>query len=285
MTHLIERFTEHLKKGKYNAQTVAAYRNAIFVFYNFFREMPQNKMTDEVIGNYLIDLATKKEAHDVQQAGKAIKLFYEVIFDRKLPLKASGESKEEKLPEILTVEEVKSIIYAVKNIKHRCVLLLIYNSGLRISEVLNLKLGDLSLENKTLTVRGEKRIDDRVLRLAPNTIEFLNRYFRKEKITDILFPGEGGTAYSSRNVQLFFQAALKNSGVQKDATVHTLRHSFAVHCLDKGMDIHVLQQILGHRFLQTTSIYNQLTNLEYKNLRSPLEDMNLLQGELSFSPD
>ncbi len=285
MTHLIERFTEHLKKGKYNAQTIAAYRNAIFVFYNYFRDMPQSKMTDEVIGNYLIELAEKKDAAEVSQAGKAIKLFYEVIFNRKLGIKSSGENKEEKLPEILTILEVKSILYAVKNIKHRCVLLMIYNCGLRISEVLNLQLQDIDLEKNTITVRGEKKGEERILRLAPNTKEFLIRYFRKQQITDVLFPGEGGTAYSSRNVQLFFQAALKKSGVKKEATVHTLRHSFAVHCLEKGMDIHILQQILGHRFLQTTTIYNQLANVNLANLRSPLEDINLLEGEFNFSLD
>ncbi|UBM59709.1 tyrosine-type recombinase/integrase [Marinilongibacter aquaticus] len=283
MTHLIERFTEHLKSGKYNHQTIVAYRNAIFVFYNLVRDMPQSKITDEFIGNYLIELADKKDKNEAMQAGKALKLFYEVIFNRKLGIKSTGESKEEKLPEILSKNEVKQILYAVTNIKHKCVLLLIYNTGLRISEVINLKVEDLNLEKRTIRIWDKERENARILALSSNVIDFLRRYFVKDKPSDILFPGEKGTPYSSRNVQLFFQAALKKSGVSKNATVHTLRHSFAVHALEMGMDIHILQEILGHNFLQTTSIYNQLAEIRLDKLRNPIEDINLHEGELNFS--
>lgn len=282
MTHLIERFTEILKTGKYNHQTITAYRNAIFVFYNVVRDMPQSKITDEFIGNYLSDLGEKKDKTEVLQAGKALKLFYEVIFNRKLGIKASGEAKEVKLPEILSKAEVKKIIYAVTNLKHKTLLLLIYNSGLRISEVINLKVEDVNLQKRCITVYDKNRKDGRTLSIAPNLVDFIQRYYVKEKPSDYLFPGENGTPYSSRNVQLFFQSAIKKAGIKKDATVHTLRHSYAVHALESGMDIHLLQEILGHRFLQTTSMYNQLANVKLDQLKSPLQDINLTEGELDF---
>lgn len=284
MTHLIERFTEHMKSGKYNSMTVAAYRKAIFVFYNVVRDMPQSKITDEYIGNYLMDLGEKKDKAEAIQAGKALKLFYDVIFGRKLSIKSTGEAKEQKLPEILSREEVKKIFYTVTNIKHKSLLLLIYNSGLRISEAINLKVDDLDLEKCTIKVSDKNEDgEDRVLALSPNIIDYLKRYFVKSKPENVLFPGEKGKPYSSRNVQLFFQAALKKTGIEKSATVHTLRHSYAVHALEAGMDIHLLQYILGHRFLQTTSIYNQMANVDVSKFRNPIQDINLNEGEFTFS--
>jgi integrase/recombinase XerD len=284
MTHLIERFTEHMKSGKYNSMTVSAYRNAIFVFYNVVRDMPQSKITDEYIGNYIKELSEKKEKAEAVQAGKALKLFYDVIFNRKLSIKSTGETKAQKLPDTLTKDEIKRIFYAVNNIKHKTLLLLIYNSGLRISEAINLKVSDLVLDNKTIRIWDKGRKKSRVLAIAPNIIDFIKRYFVKENPTNYLFPGEGGKPYSSRNIQLFFQAAVKKAEINKPATVHTLRHSYAVHSLESGMDIHLLQFILGHRFLQTTALYNQVANVNTSGLRSPLQDINLMEGEFIFSP-
>jgi len=284
MTHLIERFTEHMKSGKYNSMTVSAYRNAIFVFYNVVRDMPQSKITDEYIGNYIKELSEKKEKAEAVQAGKALKLFYDVIFNRKLSIKSTGQTKAQKLPDTLTKDEIKRIFYAVNNIKHKTLLLLIYNSGLRISEAINLKVSDLDLDNKTIRIWDKGRKKSRVLAIAPNIIDFIKRYFVKENPTNYLFPGEGGKPYSSRNIQLFFQAAVKKAEINKPATVHTLRHSYAVHSLESGMDIHLLQFILGHRFLQTTALYNQVANVNASGLRSPLQDINLIEGEFIFSP-
>jgi integrase/recombinase XerD len=284
MIHLIERFTEHIKSGKYNSVTISAYRNAVFKFYNLARDMPQSQITDEFIGNYLIDLGEAKDKAEAIQAGKALKLFYDVIFSRKLGIKATGETKEQKLPDRLTKEELKRIFYTVNNIKHKALLLLIYNSGLRISEGINLKVADLNIDKKIIIVWDKERKVSRDLALAPNIVDFIQRYLVKESPTEYLFPGDSGKPYSSRNVQLFFQAALKKSGIEKSATVHTLRHSFAVHSLEAGMDIHLLQEILGHRFLQTTSIYNQVAQIELSRLRSPIQDINLNEQGFTFSP-
>lgn len=282
MTHLIERFTEYLKTGKYNTSTITAYRNAIFVFQNHYWNVPQSKITDELVGTYLKDLGDKKDQQEVIQAGKAIKLFYDVIFGRKLNIKASGKFKNNKLPEILTQEEVRLLMASVSNIKHKALLLLIYNSGLRISEALVLEVKDLDFEERTITLRGDEEKPDRTLRVAPNALDFIRRYMRKFEPKDVLFPGEKGKPYSARNVQLFFRAAIKKAQINKDATVHTLRHSYAVHSLEAGMDIHILKEILGHKFLQTTSMYNQMVNLRMSDLRSPLEDIDLAIGEIKF---
>ncbi len=276
MTHLIERFTEILKKGKYNTMTISAYRNAIFVFYNHFRDVPQSKITDELIANYLVELSEKKgNKNEVIQAGKAIKLFYEVIFSRKLTIKASGELKKEKSPDILTQDEINALFTSIRNLKHKVLLMLIYNSGLKISEAIQMKVSDLNLKECTLNIVDEETRQLRILRLAPNLIAFIEKYLQKSKPDNILFPGANGKTYTARNIQLFFQKALNEAGIKKDATINTLRHSFAVHSLEMGLDIHLLQEILGHKFLQTTSFYNQLSNVKIEKLRSPLENMEI----------
>ncbi|MBA4850024.1 tyrosine-type recombinase/integrase [Emticicia sp. BO119] len=275
MTHLIERFTEILKKGKYNSQTIAAYRNAIFVFYNHFRDLPQSKITEELISNYLIELSEKKggSTDASKQAGKAIKLFFEVIFKRKLGIKASGEMKEDTLPEILTENEVESIIGALDNPKHKALMATIYAMGLKLSDILIMKVNDLDMETKLIMVPPSKTDKGRKLKIPNKLIPILMAYFDKHKPKELLFVGEKGKPYSPRSVQLVFQQALVKAKIEKNATVHTLRHSYAVHCLERGIDIHLLKEILGHKYLQTTSMYYQIAQIDLANIRSPFEDL------------
>jgi integrase/recombinase XerD len=277
VTHLIERFTELLRKGKYNSQTIAAYRNAIFVFYNHFRDLPQSKITEELISAYLAELSEKKGSSPEAslQAGKAIKLFYEAIFNRKLGIKANGLSKEETLPEILEEMEVAKIIDVLDNLKHKALMSIIYAAGLKLSDVLNMNVNDVSFVKKQIAVAASKSEKGRILMMPKKLEPILMAYIEKYQPRDLLFGGENGKAYSPRSVQLVFQQAITKAQINKEASVHTLRHSYAVHCLERGMDIHLLQEILGHRYLQTTSIYNQIAQIELANIRSPFEDLEV----------
>lgn len=277
MTHLIERFTEHLKKGKYNSATISSYRNAIFVFYNHFWNYSQSKITDELISEYLISLAnTKTSKQDANQTGKAIKLFYEVIFSKVLNIKATGKIKEEQTIDILSKEELIQLFNSIKNIKHKLLIMLVYNVGLKINEVINLECNDIDIANNTIIIRHKNSKKNRSLRLAPNLSIFIEKYLFKFNPTKELFPGSGGKGfYSARNIQLFFQKAVIESGINKPATLNTLRHSFAVHSLQLGIDVHILKQILGHNNVQTTSAYLQFVKTDFSQLRSPLENLDL----------
>jgi site-specific recombinase XerD len=278
VTHLIERFTEILRKGKYNSQTIAAYRNAIFVFYNHFRDLPQSKITEELISAYLVDLNDKKGGGTTDgaiQAGKAIKLFYEVIFNRKFGIKANGGSKNEDLPDILTEAEVTKIIQVLDNLKHKALMAIIYAAGLKLSDVLNLKVDDIDFDKGEITLMSTKSEKGRTLMLPKKLVPILKAYIEKYKPQNLFFGGENGKTYSPRSVQLVFQQAMSKAKIEKDASVHNLRHSYAVHCIERGMDIHLLQTILGHKYLQTTSVYNQIAQVELVNIRSPFEDLDI----------
>jgi integrase/recombinase XerD len=274
VTHLIERFTEILKKGKYNSATIAAYRNAIFVFYNNFRDYPQNKFTDELISEYILGLSQKSNPQIVAQTGKAIILFFDKIYNRKLNIKATGKLKEEQNIEILTKEELKVLLSSIKNLKHRLLLSIVYNNGLKVNEAINLKVKDINTSNHTINIDSDQPKKARLLRLSPVLNPIIEEYITKYKPTEAFFPGSGGIGfYSARNIQLVFQKSLKGAGINKPAKLTTLRHSFAVHSLENGVAINVLQKILGHSNIQTTSYYMQFVNVKLSNVKSPFEDI------------
>ncbi len=274
MTHLIEKFTEQLKKGKYNTQTITAYRNAIFVFYNQYWDLPQSKITDELIAEYLLSLSGKKNGVDnAIQAGKALKLFFKIIFNRDLTIKANGSAKSENLPIILTQDEIKNLLSITDNIKHKAILACIYAFGLKLNEVLHLKLSDIDFSQRMLLLQRNGSSKSIQLGLPDGLIELLQTYIKSHKPSDLLFEGESGEYYSPRSVQLFFSKIIAKANISKQATVGSLRHSFAVHCLERGLDLHLLQEILGHKYSQTTAIYSQLVKVNLKNIRSPYIDL------------
>ncbi len=274
MTHLIERFTELLKKGKYNSATIAAYRNAIFMFYNNFRDYPQNRFTEELISEYILDLSKKSSPQAAAQTGKAIILFFDKVYNRKLNIKATGKIKDDQSVEILSRDELHLLFSGIKNPKHRLLLILIYNNGLKVNEAINLKTDDIDTENHTIRIDSEHPKKTRLLRLSPALTPLIDEYRSKYRPSGVFFPGSGGVGhYSARNIQLVFQKALKESKITKPAKLTTLRHSFAVHSLENGTAINHLQKILGHSNIQTTSFYAPFAKTELQRIRSPYEDL------------
>ncbi|MGL4632110.1 MAG: tyrosine-type recombinase/integrase [Leadbetterella sp.] len=271
MTHLIERFTDHLKKGKYNSATVAAYRNVIFVFYNHFREWPQSKLTDSVIADYINEAKNKPGVVDPAQVGKAIKLFFQIIFNREIKITSSGKVKDEASIDLFSREEIDELFNFIKNPKHLLLSQMVYAHGLKINEVINLQINDIDLDNKLLILRSSTAKKNRRLALADGLVDSLHNYVHKNKPKVYLFSGSGGDKkYSARNIQLFFQRAVNDAQLNKSATLSTLRHSYAVHMLERGLDIHILKEILGHSNLQTTTLYTQFAEVKLENIKSPM---------------
>jgi len=271
--NLIDRFTNQLKKGKYNAATVAAYRNYVYVFYNEFRDFPQSKLTDELISDYLQDLAQRKDSKEVAvQAGKAIKLFFEMTFNRKIQIKSTGKLVEQREIHIFKRSEIQQIIRSTTNLKHKLMFCLTYNYGLSLSILLSLKPEHISLQQLTFTIPHDQT-KIMTLRISPDLAQLLEIYFAKYNPQHYLFENTKQQAMTPRSVQLMFHGCLEKAGLGSDATFHTLRHSFAVHSLESGMDIHVLQSILGHKYLRSTAIYLPFVTINAAYLRLPLEEI------------
>ncbi|MBK7946860.1 MAG: tyrosine-type recombinase/integrase [Flavobacteriales bacterium] len=181
----------------------------------------------------------------------------------------------DQLPTVLSEEEVASLLRNVDNLKHRCILMVIYSGGLRLSELLGLERNDLLVERGQLIIRSGKGNKDRITLLSRKALVALEEYLAKYKPKRHLFEGPDGGPYSPRSVQVTFHRAREKAGITKPATVHTLRHSFATHLLEKGTDLRYIQALLGHSSSKTTEIYTHVSTKALGKIRSPLDDLDL----------
>lgn len=274
MIHLIDRFTEKLRRGRYNNATIKAYRDAVFLFYNNYRDTPQAQINENLISTYLKELKNKKSypPEVIIQNGKAIKLFYKTIFDKDLDIKASG-AKKNKTPYILSKQEIKNLLENTKNVKHELIISLAYGLGLKINEITSLKKSDIDFENSILNL-AENEGELRQLNI-PNAIsEKLKNYIsHKNSPSDYIFANKKGKTISSRGIQLYISRLISELNMDESISLQNLRHSYAVHLLNDGIDIHHLQKALGHKFLQNTAVYTNLSNFKIKDLKSPISDL------------
>jgi len=186
----------------------------------------------------------------------------------KINLKFAKRSK--KLPIVLSREEIRNIIDSIRNLKHKLIISLAYGAGLRISEVVNLKVKDVNLEELTIHLKNAKGKKDRITIFPEKIRSNLKSLIIGKKSDDYLFESERGGKLTERTAQKVFENALRRAGIKKDATFHSLRHSFATHLLENGVDIRYVQELLGDRNIRTTQVYTQVTNPKLKNIKSPL---------------
>jgi site-specific recombinase XerD len=175
-----------------------------------------------------------------------------------------------KLPVVLSRSEIREIIDSISNLKHKILISLSYGAGLRVSEVINLKIKDIDIGELTIHIKGAKGNKDRIT-IFPEKIknDIINLIADRDK-NDYLFASERGGKLTERTAQKVFENALKKSGIKKDATFHSLRHSFATHLLENGVDVRYVQELLGHQNIRTTQLYTKVTNPMIKNIKSPL---------------
>ncbi len=178
-----------------------------------------------------------------------------------------------KLPVVLSKEEIKSIIETTRNLKHRSILAVIYSAGLRISEVISLRPSDIDSDRKQVRVLG-KGNKYRYTLLSANTLEMLRMYWRAYRPVRYLFEGQKkGQPISRGTIQKVFKESCKRAGIKKQATIHSLRHSFATHLLESGVNLKIIQSLLGHSSLRTTSIYLHVTRFDPASVKSPFDEI------------
>lgn len=267
-------YDELLVKMRYSESTRENYNSQFKLFLSHIYPKNAENFTEQEVHEYMLHLVKKRKTSLSTQnmAINAIKFCLEhVKRGERRVYYIDRPRKEMKLPIVLSEEEVQRLFYNTKNIKHRCSLFILYSSGLRISELLNLKREDIDPDRKVIYVRGGKGRKDRVTLLSPLAYEFLIHYLDAYKPVTWLFESPTGSQYSARSVNNFINVIAKKAGILKRVSAHTLRHSFATHLLEHGTDLRYIQTLLGHENSKTTERYAQVTRRGFDQLISPLD--------------
>jgi site-specific recombinase XerD len=258
----------------YSPNTVRTYLQAFKEFMLFYVDEDPQNLTEFEIRNYVLYLIEQRKlSRSTQnQAINAIKFFYEkLLLQPRKTYYLDRPMKEQRLPEVLSTEEVMRIFEAVDNLKHRVMLMVLYSAGLRRSELINLRVGDVDLHRHMVLIRGGKGRKDRQTVVAQNLVPALERYVAEYKPGFWLFEGVKGERYSASSLQQVLKQAVQRAGITKRVRLHMLRHSFATHLLESGTSTRYIQILLGHESPKTTEIYAHVTRFALENIESPLD--------------
>ena len=270
-------FKNYLKSQRYSPNTIKSYTEALGVFFQFHSNKAPEKLEIEDIIHFNTGYILRKNlsASYQNQVINAIKLFYRNRFKRFMNLdNIQRPRREKRLPNVLSKQEIKAILEAPTNLKHRALLSLIYACGLRRSEVLNLTLKDVLSDRNLLFIRQSKGKKDRVVPISHKIIEMLRDYYKAFKPKTWLFEGQyTGEQYSERSLQLVLKQALQKAGNKKPVSLHWLRHSYATHLLESGTDLRYIQELLGHSSSRTTEIYTHVSTQNLQQIRYPFDDL------------
>ena len=274
----VTRLEETLLLKRYSWRTIKSYLGCFRYFLRFYNDIEPEAITRSQMDAYIVHLVKTKnisESHQ-NQILSAIKMYYaEVAAQEEKVRRLIRPKKAKKLPHVLTETEVARLFQVTENLKHRCILMLIYSGGLRLGELIQLRLADLEPEQGRIFVYGGKGKKDRCTLLSPKVWERLQQYIEVYQPVDWVFEGQNGGQYSARSVQAIFSKAKERSGINPYATVHTLRHSFATHLLEKGVDLRYIQELLGHESSKTTELYTHITHTGWAKVKSPFDDLDI----------
>lgn len=273
----ISAFIDYLKSKRYSPNTIDTYSDAMQVFLKFM----SGKAIEDIDNNDVIRfnndyiLAKELTASYQNQVINAIKLFFDKIRNKKLIIEQLHRPRgEKKLPNVLSKEEVKSILDAPGNLKHRTMLSLIYACGLRRSELLNIRLNDIHRQRMVLIIRQSKGKKDRIVPLSKKLLTMIGDYWRAFKTKVWLFEGQkSGGQYSEKSLESVLKQSLQKAAITKPVTLHWLRHSYATHLLENGTDLRYIQELLGHNSSRTTEIYTHVSTKSIQKIKSPFDDL------------
>jgi integrase/recombinase XerD len=267
-----------LEVARYSPNTIDTYLNATKHFFQHFPTKHPQDIRTEDIEAYQHELATVRKVSNsyLNQVVNAVRYYYKDVLGEAYRVKFIERPRgERKLPKVLSEVEVAAILKAPTNLKHRCILMLIYSAGLRLGELVAMERTDIIPERKQVWIRGGKGGKDRVSLLSEKLLTLLQEYLETYAPRHYLFEGPKGAKYSDTSVQQVFKQAKKKAGITAPATVHTLRHSFATHLLENGTDLRYIQTLLGHSSSKTTEIYTHVSTKAIGKIRSPLDNLDL----------
>lgn len=273
---IIDDFVNLLRLKRYSPNSIETYKNVLIQTNHYFKK-PFRDITDRDLWHFVSYMVNDKKisASYQRQIIGALKLFYSELYKRNIQVNYLQVTQREKtIPVVLTINEINAIIDALPNIKHKAIITLLYSSGLRIGELLNLTQKDVDSERMMVYIKGGKGKKDRYTVLSQKALLLLRQYYLQYKPKVYLFEGQYGGKYTSESCGQFFRKALKQAKIRKKVTLHTLRHSFATHLLEQGVGITHIQKLLGHNSINTTLIYTHIASDALRNIKSPFDIEN-----------
>lgn len=273
----IANFRRYLLSKRYSANTINIYSNALKSFLTFCNTKAIKDISNEDVIAYNNDFIIKNNfsASYQNQIVNAIKLFFKILKETSIEIEKIHRPKSAKvLPNVLSKMEVKKILEAPTNLKHRTMLSLIYSCGLRCGELLALQSHHIDSKRNIVFISQSKGKKDRIVPLSPKVLLLLRDYYKAYKPRTYLFEGQRvGYPYDARSLQLTLKHALQKAGIKKPVTLHWLRHSYATHLLESGTDLRYIQALLGHNSSRTTEIYTHVSTQNIQLIKSPFDDL------------
>jgi site-specific recombinase XerD len=273
-----EEYRNKLVELRYGYNTVKVYCSMFEEFLNYYNKVELSEIDSQMVIAFLQYLVMERKVSSSyqNQSINAIKFYYEKMLG--LPRKVyriERPRREKKLPVVLNEEEISRVIRLTKNIKHKAIIMITYSSGLRLSEVLNLRIIDIDSKRMQVFVRQSKGKKDRYTLLSKKALPVLRDYLRDHKPKEWLFEGVDGGQYSRSSMESLVADAYRRAGITKAVTVHTLRHCFGTHLLENGTDLRYIQSLMGHSSSKTTEIYTHITTKGFNQIENPLDKLNV----------
>jgi len=268
-----EEYPVKLEIKKYANNTVKSYVSLFEAFINFFNEKKLSTINDEDIRLYLQKLVQENRSNSyINQSINSIKFYYEIVLG--MPNRfysIDRPRKEKKLPQVISKSEVMKILDNTNNLKHRCIVGLLYSAGLRRNELINLKLSDIDSNRMLIRIESGKGNKDRYSLLSNQILDDLRIYYKKWRPKKYIIEGQYGGQYSGQSIAVIVTRAAKKAGIRIRVTPHMLRHSFATHLLEAGVDLRQIQVLLGHSSSKTTEIYTHVATSTFSSIKNPLD--------------
>ena len=269
----IEQFRKELVFKKYRPNTIEVYISNVTGFLYHFqgKRTEAKKINESDIKEFLSQF---KEQNTQRSYHSAIKKFFHYVLKQPNKFKYIEYCKRNrKLPIVLSVEEVQRIIFACSNLKHKTILCLMYSTGVRVGEVISLKISDIDSSRMVINIQDAKGGKDRQVTLDPLLLELLRVYFKQYRPNEYLFNGQKSPQYTESSIRQFLQKYADLAGIKKRVYPHLLRHCNATHLLEAGTDMSIIQRLLGHQSIKTTQGYSHISNNLISRLRTPLQSI------------
>lgn len=272
----MELFVKQLKLKAYSQNTIRTYCNEFMQLLKILKNHDVDNLDPEKLKSYFYYCIDKLKLSEnlIHSRMNAIKFYFEQVLHReKMFFDIPRPKKPSLLPKSISTRDIKKMLAAVENNKHKLLLKMCYGMGLRVSELVNLKISDIDSGNMQVIISRGKGKKDRCVNLPQSILEDLRKYYKEYKPANYLFEGQFGGQYSVRSAQLVFKNTMKKANINKKVGIHGLRHSYATHLIEQGTDIRFVQELLGHNNIKTTMIYTSVTDQTLRKIKSPLDNL------------